>query len=109
LRLAETRWERIVESYALLDRLSPSPVHTLNRAVAIGEWRGPAEGLAEIEGLAPPSWLEGSHLWSAVLADLHARCGHAEVARRYRDAALAAAPSEAIRTALERRLTNGKR
>jgi RNA polymerase sigma-70 factor (ECF subfamily) len=107
--LAETRWERIVESYALLDRLSPSPVHTLNRAVAIGEWRGPAEGLAEIEGLAPPSWLEGSHLWSAVLADLHARCGHAEVARRYRDAALAAAPSEAIRTALERRLTNGKR
>jgi RNA polymerase sigma-70 factor (ECF subfamily) len=107
--LAETRWDRIVESYELLDRLSPSPVHTLNRAVAIGEWRGPAEGLAEIEGLAPPSWLEGSHLWSAVLADLHARCVHAEVARRYRDAALAAAPSEAIRTALERRLTNGKR
>jgi RNA polymerase sigma-70 factor (ECF subfamily) len=107
--LAETRWDRIVESYELLDRLSPSPIHTLNRAVAIGEWRGPADGLAEIEGPAPPSWLEGSHLWSAVLADLHARCGHAEIARRYRDAALAAAPSEAIRTALERRLTNGKR
>jgi RNA polymerase sigma-70 factor (ECF subfamily) len=106
---AETRWDRIVESYELLDRVSPSPIHTLNRAVAIGEWRGPAQGLAEIEGLAPPSWLEGSHLWSAVLADLNARCGHAEIARLHREAALSAAPSDAIRTALERRLTNGGR
>jgi RNA polymerase sigma-70 factor (ECF subfamily) len=107
--LAETRWDRIVECYSLLDRLSPSPIHTLNRAIAIGEWRGPAQGLAELAGLKPPSWLEGSHLWSAVLADLHARCGHAELAGRYRDAALSAAPSSAIRRALERRLTNGKR
>jgi RNA polymerase sigma-70 factor (ECF subfamily) len=107
--LADTRWERIVECYALLDRVSPSPIHTLNRAVAIAEWRGPAQALAEIEGLEPPSWLEGSHLWSAVLADLHGRCGHAELARRYREAALSAAPSDAIRTALERRLTNRDR
>jgi RNA polymerase sigma-70 factor (ECF subfamily) len=106
---ADTRWERIVECYSLLDQVSPSPIHTLNRAVAIGEWRGPAQALAEIAGLEPPSWLEGSHLWSAVLADLHARCGHADVARRYREAALSAAPSDAIRAALERRLTSGDR
>jgi RNA polymerase sigma-70 factor (ECF subfamily) len=107
--LADTRWERIVECYSLLDHVSPSPIHTLNRAVAIGEWRGPAQALAEIEGLEPPSWLEGSHLWSAVLADLHARCGHAELARRYREAALSAAPSDAIRAAVGRRLANGDR
>jgi RNA polymerase sigma-70 factor (ECF subfamily) len=101
---AETRWERIVECYALLEELAPSPLHTLNRAVATAEWRGPAQGLAVLEGLEPPSWLVGSHLWSAVLADLHGRSGHIELAQRYRAAALAAAPSQAVRVTLERRL-----
>jgi RNA polymerase sigma-70 factor (ECF subfamily) len=101
---SETRWDRIVECYALLEQLAPSALHTLNRAVAVAEWRGPAHGLAVIEGLDPPSWLLGSYLWSAVLADLHRRCGHAELAARYRDAALRSAPSQAVRMTLERRL-----
>jgi RNA polymerase sigma factor (sigma-70 family) len=101
---AETRWDRIVECYTLLEQLAPSALHTLNRAVAMAEWRGPAHGLLVLEGLEPPSWLVGSHLWSAVLADLHRRCGQLELARSYRSAALAAAPSAAIRNALERRL-----
>src|SRR4029434_9861404 len=42
--LGETRWDRIVECYELLERLAPSAIHTLNRAVAVAEWRGPAEG-----------------------------------------------------------------
>jgi RNA polymerase sigma-70 factor (ECF subfamily) len=99
-----TRWERIVACYALLDQLAPSALHTLNRALAIAAWRGPAEGLAVIEGLEPPSWLVGSYLWAAVLADLHRRAGHRELAQRYRDTAIAAAPSVAVRDALERRL-----
>src|SRR6266852_2785238 len=41
-------------------------LHTLNRAVAVAEWRGPAEGLAVLDGLDPSSWLAGSHLWAAV-------------------------------------------
>jgi RNA polymerase sigma factor (sigma-70 family) len=101
---SETRWDRIIECYALLERLAPSALHTLNRAVAVAEWRGPAHGLAVIEGLEPPSWLLGSHLWSAVLADLHGRCGHAELAAQYRDAAVRSAPCQAVRTTLERRL-----
>jgi len=100
----ETRWDRIVECYTLLERLAPSALHTLNRAVAVAEWRGPAEGLAVLEGLEPPSWLAGSYLWAAVLADLHRRCGHDDVARRYRDAALGSAPSAAVRDVLKRRL-----
>jgi RNA polymerase sigma-70 factor (ECF subfamily) len=99
-----TRWDRIVECYALLERLAPSPLHTLNRAVAVAEWRGPVEGLAALEGLEPPSWLAGSYLWAAVLADLHRRCGHDEVAQRYRDTALNFAPSRALRDVLSRRL-----
>jgi RNA polymerase sigma-70 factor (ECF subfamily) len=101
---AETRWERIVECYALLEQLAPSVLHKLNRAVALAEWQGPRAGLALLEGLAPPSWLEGSYLWAAVLADLHRRAGDAGLAEQHRAIALAAAPSPAVRAALERRL-----
>lgn len=100
----ETRWDRVVECYALLERTAPSAIHTLNRAVALAEWRGPAAGLALLEGMAPPTWLAGSHVWSAVLADLHRRCGHDDDAARYRAAALEAAPSPAVCALLERRL-----
>lgn len=101
---SETRWDRIVACYELLDRFAPSALHTLNRAVAIAEWRGAAHGLALVDGIAPPSWLVGSYQWSAVLSDLHRRAGHADVAARYRATALESAPSDAIRAALTRRL-----
>ena len=101
---AETRWDLIVASYALLERLAPSALHTLNRALAIAEWHGPADGLAALDGLDPPAWLAGSYLLAAVLADLHRRCGHVELAARHRAAALAAAPSPAVKDALARRL-----
>jgi RNA polymerase sigma factor (sigma-70 family) len=101
---AETRWERIVECYGLLEQVAPSALHTLNRALALAELRGPGAGLKLLEGLAPPSWLIGSYLWAAVLADLHRRAGNATEARRYRTTALEAAPSAAVREALERRL-----
>jgi RNA polymerase sigma-70 factor (ECF subfamily) len=103
----ETRWDRIVDSYALLERTAPSSLHKLNRALAMAEWKGPSAGLAVLEGLEPPSWLTGSYMWAAVLADLHRRCGHQDVARRYRNAAFATAPSPAVREMLQRRLQEG--
>lgn len=101
---AETRWERIVDCYRLLERLAPSAMHRLNCAIAEAEWRGPGHALVLLEGLEPPPWLLGSYLWSAVLADLHGRCGHTELAQHYRDAAIEAAPSQAVKAALQRRL-----
>src|SRR5258705_7886148 len=41
----ETRWDRVVECYALLERIVPSALHKLNRAVADAEWQRPPEGL----------------------------------------------------------------
>ncbi len=100
----ETPWQRIDEGYAILERLAPSPLHTLNRAVARAEYQGPTAGLALLEERPPPDWLSESYLGGAVLADLHHRCGHVEEAERYRAAALASAPTPAVRTLLERRL-----
>ncbi len=100
----ETRWDKVVECYELLERVSPSPLHRLNRAVAVAEWRGPAAGLALIEGAEPPTWLAGSYLWAAVLADLHRRCDNQPVAERHRETAIALAPTPAVRALLRRRL-----
>jgi RNA polymerase sigma factor (sigma-70 family) len=101
----ETRWSEIAELYAMLERIAPSPLHTLNRAMAVAEWQGPAAGLAVLEGLAPPDWLSGSYLWDAVSSDLHRRAGHSELARRHRERAVTSAPTDAVRTLLTRRLT----
>ena len=101
---AETRWDRIVSSYELLERAAPSPVHALNRAVALAEWRGVEVALAAIDGLDAPNWVTGSYLWSAVLADLHRRGGNLGEATRHRRDALLRAPTDAVRALLVRRL-----
>jgi predicted RNA polymerase sigma factor len=100
----ETRWDKVVECYAILEQVAPSALHRLNRAVAVAEWQGPARGLAVLAGFEPPSWLAGSYLWAAVLADLHRRCGHFDVADRFRAIALGTAPTPAMKNLLQRRL-----
>jgi len=52
-RAAETDWAQIDRLYATLERLQPSPVVTLNRAVAVSKVRGPEAALALIDPLAP--------------------------------------------------------
>jgi RNA polymerase sigma-70 factor (ECF subfamily) len=49
---AETDWRGIDALYATLERLTPSPVITLNRAVAISKTKGPQAALDMIEPLA---------------------------------------------------------
>jgi RNA polymerase sigma-70 factor (ECF subfamily) len=51
-RAQDTDWVGIDRLYATLEQLQPSPVVTLNRAVAVGKVRGPAAALAMIEPLA---------------------------------------------------------
>lgn len=102
---AETDWVGVAERYALLERVAPSPLHRLNRALAVAEADGPDAGLAVLDGFAPPGWLVGSYHWSAALADLHLRAGHVEEGARHRQAALDGAPSDAVRDVLVRRLS----
>jgi RNA polymerase sigma factor (sigma-70 family) len=101
---AETRWQEVVDFYSMLERIAPSPLHTLSKAVAVAEWQGPAAGLSVLAGLVPPSWLAGSYLWDAVSSDLHRRAGNIEIAQQRRDRALGSAPTEAVRELLRRRL-----
>lgn len=100
----ETRWQEIADLYAMLERIDQSPLHTMNRAVAIAESQGPAVGLAVLQAIAPPAWLAGSSLWDAVMGDLHRRAGNREIAQQHHDRALASAPTDAVRDLLRRRL-----
>ncbi|MCB9610384.1 MAG: sigma-70 family RNA polymerase sigma factor [Polyangiaceae bacterium] len=102
----ETNWRRIVECYELLEAVSPSPLHRLNRALALAELSGASAALRCLEAEAPPGWLAGSYLWLAALADLCRRAGDGARADRYKREALEQAPNAAIRVLLERRLSD---
>ena len=77
----ETDWERIVELYGELARVAPSPVIELNRAVAVSMARGPAAGLAIVEGLRDLAPLRQYQWLPSVRGDLLARLGRREEAR----------------------------
>lgn len=58
----------------MLERIDPSPLHTMNRAVAVAESHGAEAGLALLQAVAP----------------------------RHNERALASAPTEAVRDLLRR-------
>lgn len=102
----ETRWREIARLYEILERIAPSPLFTMNRAVAVAEADGPPAALALLRDLAPPAWLTQSYLWDAVLSDLHRRCENVAAFRHHRERALASAPTDAVRALLTRRLAD---
>jgi len=101
---AQTRWAEIVELYELLERLAPSPLYTLNRAIALSQLAGPAAGLELLEAIVPPAWLGGYYLWGATLGELHRQSGDFARAERYLEQACELAPTHAEREHFRRRL-----
>src|SRR5207253_806755 len=69
-RAEDTDWPQIVRLYTLLERVHPSPVVSLNRAVAVSMVDGPEVALSLINSLAEASDLDGYHLLHAARADL---------------------------------------
>jgi RNA polymerase sigma-70 factor (ECF subfamily) len=103
-RPEDTDWPQIVGLYDLLERLQPSPIVSLNRAVAVAMMDGPEPGLALIDTLAASGELDDYHLLHAARADLLRRIGSpAEAATSYLRA-LALVANESERRFLERRL-----
>jgi len=103
-RAADTDWREIAALYALLAARHPSPVVSLNHAVAVAMADGPAEGLRRLDALAAEGVLGGYHLLPAARADLLRRLGRlTEAADAYRQA-LALAGNEADARFLRRRL-----
>jgi RNA polymerase sigma-70 factor, ECF subfamily len=90
-----TDWPAILTLYDQLYALTPTPVVALNRAVALGEVRGPAAGLSAVDDLRS-SGLDNYYLFHASRADLLRRLGRTtEAAAAYATArSLTANPVE---------------
>jgi RNA polymerase sigma-70 factor (ECF subfamily) len=98
-----TDWPQIAGLYASLERIDPSPVVTINRAVAVGFAEGPEAGLAILDALAPDPRLDRYQPLHAVRADLLRRAGDTAGAEQAYAAAIALSGNPAERAALERR------
>jgi RNA polymerase sigma-70 factor (ECF subfamily) len=103
-RPEDTDWPQIVRLYDVLERLQPSPIVSLNRAVAVAMVDGPQPGLRLIDALAAAGDLDHYHLLHAARADLLRRLGSAEDAAKSYMRALALVSNESERRYLERRL-----
>ncbi|NPD27350.1 MULTISPECIES: RNA polymerase sigma factor [Corallococcus] len=77
----ETDWPRIAALYAVLARLTPSPVVELNRSVALSMAFGPAVGLELVDQLVAEPSLKHYHLLPSVRGDLLQKLGRLKEAR----------------------------
>jgi RNA polymerase sigma factor (sigma-70 family) len=100
----ETDWERIVLLYDVLAQLVPSPVVSLNRAVAVSMAHGPAAGLAATDALADDPLLATSHLLPTVRGELLTRLGRTDDARAALRLAIEHCANDRERAVLERKL-----
>ncbi|MGF9563663.1 RNA polymerase sigma factor [Neorhizobium sp. JUb45] len=100
----DTDWWQIDLLYQALEHLQPSPVVTLNRAVAVSKAEGPEEALALIATVAAP--LDGYFYFHGVRGGLLMQAGQKAEAREAFDRAisLANSPAEAahIRMQIDR-------
>jgi len=85
---AETDWPQILALYDVLERVSPGPVVTLNRAVAVAMVNGPRAGLALLGTLDTDDRMAHTHRLEAVRGHLLELAGETFAARAsYRRAA----------------------
>ena len=103
-RPEDTDWRRILTLYDFLERAQPSPIVSLNRAVAVAMVDGPPAALALIDALAAAGTLDGYHLLHAARADLLRRIGSKAEAERSYLRALELTGNDKERRFLERRL-----
>jgi RNA polymerase sigma-70 factor (ECF subfamily) len=103
-RAEDTDWREILRLYDLLEKVQPSPIVSLNRAVAVAMTEGPRPALAIIDNLANEGELEDYHLLHAARADLLRRTGLPEQAAASYLRAIALAKNNRERSWLERRL-----
>jgi RNA polymerase sigma-70 factor (ECF subfamily) len=99
-----TDWRTIAWLYGELERMQPSPVVSLNRAVAVARASGPEAGLAVLEKRRLGHLLADYQPYHCARADLLRRSGRRRDAAGAYRRAIALARTDAERAYLERRL-----
>ncbi|MGA8441476.1 MAG: sigma-70 family RNA polymerase sigma factor [Candidatus Sulfotelmatobacter sp.] len=87
-KVEDTDWPQILALYELLKRVAPSPMVTLNHAIAAAMVHGPAKGLELLRALDRDPRIAGHYRLDAVRAHLLEKMGDHEAAiKHYRIAA----------------------
>jgi RNA polymerase sigma factor (sigma-70 family) len=92
-----TDWPQILALYDVLEQVAPSPVVTLNRAVAVAQVHGPRAGLAVLGTVSGDPGLGRSHRLDVVRGHLLELAGDVEGARESYRRAMAGTVSAAER------------
>jgi RNA polymerase sigma-70 factor, ECF subfamily len=100
----ETDWAQILGLYDLLEQVQPSPIISLNRAVALAMVNGPESALVILDILSAANNLDNYHLLHATRADLLRRLGLHDPAAQSYARALELATNESERRFLQRRI-----
>jgi RNA polymerase sigma-70 factor (ECF subfamily) len=106
---AETDWRAIAGLYGDLSDVNPSPVVTVNRAVAVAHASGPADGVALLDAVHDVPEMQAWHLYWSTRAELLARMGSHDDSMACLDRALACSMNDADRRLLERRSAQARR
>jgi RNA polymerase sigma-70 factor, ECF subfamily len=104
-RTGRTDWAAIVRLYDVLAAMTGSPVVAINRAVAIAETGGAAEGLAELDRWVDDPRLADYQPYWAARAGLLARSGLADQAAAAYRRAIGLETDPAVRRFLQGRLS----
>jgi RNA polymerase sigma-70 factor (ECF subfamily) len=104
----DTDWREILRLYDLLAQIQPSPVISLNRAVAVAMVDGPQPALALIDDLAADGKLDDYYLLHAARADLLRRSGATREAAASYARALELATNDSERRFLGRRIAESQ-
>ncbi len=109
-RVAEdTDWMKIAALYEVLERIAPSPVVALNRAVAISYAFGPETALPLVDAIAREPAMASYHLVPSVRADLLRRLGREDEARTELERAASLARNAKEKAMLLARIASGAR
>jgi predicted RNA polymerase sigma factor len=100
----KTDWNVILQLYDILCERYPSPVASLNRAVALAYVQGPRAGIAAVNSIPEKEKLKGYYLLPASLGELYFREKDFANAKKYFEEAIALTKSQAEKKLFERKL-----
>ena len=100
----DTDWQQIAELYHILERYQPSPVVTLNRAVAIAQIHGAEAGIAILQTIEQSPEIQRYHYFYSALGALLAEASQPEQALAAYTQALSLTHNPRERTAIHKKI-----
>ncbi|GAB5402707.1 MAG: RNA polymerase sigma factor [Aureliella sp.] len=100
----QTDWKTIRRAYDLLCRMAPSPIHELNRAIAIAKEDGAPAGLDALSRIDSQQLAQNYYLWHATAGELYALADQHDAAEQALRRAWTLAPTSAEKELICRKI-----